>query len=494
MLICRVKILTLRNTGILGLFILASIRLLLAQAPNLMSYQAVIWDGSGNLVSEKIVSIKISILQGSVTGPAVFSETHRIQSNVNGLVSLLIGGGTSASGKISDINWGGGSYFLKTETDPTGGANFSINGTTQLVSVPYAIHSNTSNNLVTPTPGLPGQILTVDKDGKPIWVSTLSTVNTTNSSNITPNSAVSGGNITSDGGAPITSRGIVWSTFPNPTVSLSTKTNNGTGLGVFSSTLSGLISNTTYYARAYATNNVGTGYGNEINFTTSSGLTMNIPCPGTPIVKDIDGNSYNTVQIGTQCWTKENLKVTKYNDNSAIPLEATGSMNGISSTWQKLTTGAYSIYANEISTGSNTTIYGLLYNWYAAKGIATIGSNSNKNICPMGWHIPTDGEWTILTNFLGGDVAGGKMKQTGTTLWNAPNNGADNASGFTALPAGYRDISGSFLSIRQNAFFWSTSEDGNNYACYRNLVVSNSTFSRYINYKSVGGSVRCLRD
>jgi uncharacterized protein (TIGR02145 family) len=169
-------------------------------------------------------------------------------------------------------------------------------------------------------------------------------------------------------------------------------------------------------------------------------------------------------------------------------------MNGISSAWQKLTTGAYSIYANEISTGSNTTIYGLLYNWYAAKGIATIGSNSNKNICPMGWHIPTDGEWTILTNFLGGDVAGGKMKQTGTTLWNAPNNGADNASGFTALPAGYRDISGSFLSIRQNAFFWSTSEDGNNYACYRNLVVSNSTFSRYINYKSVGGSVRCLRD
>lgn len=494
MLICRVKILTMRKTGILGLFVLASIRLLLAQAPNLMSYQAVIWDGSGNLVSEKIVSIKISILQGTVTGPAVFSETHRIQSNVNGLVNLLIGGGTSATGKISDINWGGGSFFLKTETDPTGGTNFSIIGTTQLVSVPYAFHSNTSNNLVTPTPGLPGQLLTADKDGKPIWVSTYPTINTTNSSNITSNTAASGGNVTSDGGAPIASRGIVWSTFPNPTVSLSTKTNNGTGLGVFSSSLSGLISNTTYYARAYATNSVGTGYGNEISFTTSSGLTMNIPCSGTPIVKDTDGNSYNTVQIGTQCWTKENLKVTKYNDNSAIPLEATGSMNGISSTWQKLTTGAYSIYANEISTGSNTTIYGLLYNWYAAKGIATIGSTSFKNICPMGWHIPTDGEWTILTNFLGGEVAGGKMKQSGTTLWNAPNNGADNASGFTALPAGYRDISGSFLSIRQNAFFWSTSEDGNNYACYRNLVGSNSTFSRYINYKSVGASVRCLRD
>jgi hypothetical protein len=106
-----------------------------------MSYQAVIWDGSGNMVAEKIVSIKISILKGSVTGPAVYAETHRIQTNVNGLISLLIGGGTSVTGKISEINWGGGSFFLKTETDPTGGANFSIIGTTQLVSVPYAIHT-----------------------------------------------------------------------------------------------------------------------------------------------------------------------------------------------------------------------------------------------------------------------------------------------------------------------------------------------------------------
>ena len=483
-----------KKIGILGFFILSSFSLILAQAPNLISYQAVIWDGSGNLVAEKMVSIKISILQGSVTGAAVYAETHWIQTNVNGLVSLLIGGGTSATGKISDINWGGGSFFLKTETDPTGGANFSIIGTTQLVSVPYAIHSNTSNNLVTPTPGLPGQILTADKEGKPTWVSTYPTINTTNSFNITSNTAVSGGNVTSDGGASITARGVVWSTFPNPTVSLSTKTNNGTGLGTFSASLSGLTSNTTYYGRAFATNSVGTGYGNEISFTTTAGLTMNTPCIGTPTVKDIDGNSYNTVQIGTQCWTKENLKVTKYNDNSLIPLEATGSINGISAKWQALTNGSYSIYANEISTGTNATIYGFLYNWYAAKGIATIGSNNFKNIFPIGWHVPTDGEWTILTNFLGGDVAGGKMKQSGTTLWNAPNTGADNSSGLTVLPAGSRNSDGSFYGIRSNAFFWSSSEDGNNYGCYRNMILNNSNVSRYINYKSAGASVRCLRD
>ena len=93
---------------------------LISQAPNLMSYQAVIWDGSGNLVSEKIVSIRLSILQGSVTGTSVYSETHRIQTNINGLISLLLGGGTTTTGKIADINWGSGSYFLKTETDPTG--------------------------------------------------------------------------------------------------------------------------------------------------------------------------------------------------------------------------------------------------------------------------------------------------------------------------------------------------------------------------------------
>ena len=470
---------------------LIGLQVTIAQVPNLMSYQAVIWDGNGNLVSEKMVNIKLSILQGSVIGTSVYSETHRVQTNVNGLVSLMIGGGFNLLGKISDINWGGGSYFLKTETDPTGGGNFTITGTTQLVSVPYALHSNTSNNLVTPKPGLPGQILTVDKDGKPIWVSTLPTVNSTNSSNITPNTAASGGNVISDGGSPVTARGVVWATFPNPTVSLSTITNNGSGLGIFSSTISGLILNTTYYARAYATNNVGTGYGNEITFTTKSDSTsvMGIPCPGTPTVKDIDGNTYNTVQIGTQCWTKENLKVTKYNDGTTIPLDTSGGMggNGTGQTWGSSSTGARTIYAND---NTNLTTYGYLYNWFAVADI--------KRLCPNGWHVPSDAEWTNLTNYLGGEaVASGKMKTTDTSFWQFPNAGATNESGFSALPGGYRNFVGKYTNIRLTAYFWSSTEYDKDNAWGRDLNWSYNLVYRGLydnSTKASSATVRCLKD
>jgi uncharacterized protein (TIGR02145 family) len=478
-----------KKIALLSLCTLLFLNIVISQAPNLMSYQAVIWDASGNLISEKMVSIKLSILQGSVSGTSVYSETHRVQTNINGLVSLMIGGGTNTTGKIAEINWGGGSYFLKTETDPTGGGNFTITGTTQLVSVPYALHSNTSNNLITPKPGLPGQILTVDKDGKPIWVSTLPTVNTTNSSNVTPNTAISGGNVISDGGSPVTARGIVWSTFPNPTVSLSTITDNGSGLGLFSSSISGLILNTTYYVRAYATNNVGTGYGNEISFTTKSDSTsvMGIPCSGTPTVKDIDGNTYNTVQIGTQCWTKENLKVTKYRDGSVIPLDTSGNVygNGTGKTWSARTTGARTVYGHD---SANIAAYGYLYNWYAVANI--------KGLCPSGWLVPSDTEWTNLTNLLGGEaVAGGKMKTSGTTNWNSPNTGATNESGFSALPGGSRAVD-SFFHIRIDAFFWSATEDRTNTAWFRYLNLGHSIVFRFISTlnKSAGFSVRCLKD
>jgi uncharacterized protein (TIGR02145 family) len=235
---------------------------------------------------------------------------------------------------------------------------------------------------------------------------------------------------------------------------------------------------------------------------------------GTSTIVDMDGNSYNTVAIGTQCWTKENLKVTLYNDGTLIPLGDPGSTVspvGTSTIWRNLTTGAYSIYDNESSTGTNATNYGFLYNWNAAKGISTTGSVSYKNLCPTGWHVPSDSDWNKLVKFIdsGADTsssssstqspnAGGKMKST-SALWNTaspPSPGTDNY-GFSALPGGYRASTGDFGKIRDVALFWSATEyfsGASSYGRTRYLYNNNSDVERNYNIKSFGASVRCLMD
>ena len=220
------------------------------------------------------------------------------------------------------------------------------------------------------------------------------------------------------------------------------------------------------------------------------------PCGTT--ISDIDGNSYNTVLIGAQCWTKENLRVRRYNNGTSVLFDANGGPDGSSTTWQNLTIGAHTIYANDSTANpSNRTKYGYLYNWYAAKGIYTTGdiqSTDTLNICPSGWHVPTDAEWTTLTTELDGEsVAGGKMKSVGTAYWSSQSAGTDNSSGFSALPGGYRYSDGSFYDISGGAFFWSATEydDG---AWYRHLYSNGGNVYRDYGYESVGASVRCLRD
>jgi uncharacterized protein (TIGR02145 family) len=240
-------------------------------------------------------------------------------------------------------------------------------------------------------------------------------------------------------------------------------------------------------------NSSGTAYGNEVSFNTLG------PCQGASTVKDIDGNTYNTVQIGTQCWTKENLRVTKYSDGTSIPLDNSGgtSGNGSGQTWSSSTTGARTIYAHS---QTNLATYGYLYNWYAAKGIATTGSISYKNLCPTGWHVPTGAEWNKLSTFLGGDnVAGGKMKSV--TGWNAPNTGATNESGFTGLPGGYRinvssSGSGAFNDLGTVGVWWSSTDYNNpSYDWLLDLYYSSgSVRSEYYGKEASGFSVRCLRD
>jgi uncharacterized protein (TIGR02145 family) len=214
------------------------------------------------------------------------------------------------------------------------------------------------------------------------------------------------------------------------------------------------------------------------------GVVSKIPAVVTPTfscgpstVSDIGGNIYNTVLIGTQCWTKENLKVSKYNDGTTIP-DQTANTN-----WGTLLTGALTVYTGA---ASYLATYGYLYNWYAAK--------DTREICPTGWHVPTNTEWDTLNTYLGGTtIAGGKMKST-SSLWTSPNIGAVNTSGFSALPGGSRNTNGSFYDIRDLAFFWSATEFDGTTAWYRLLYKNDGNVSRSSTNKSSGASVRCLRD
>lgn len=195
-------------------------------------------------------------------------------------------------------------------------------------------------------------------------------------------------------------------------------------------------------------------------------------------VTDIDGNVYSTIKIGNQEWMAENLKVTHYRNGDLI-LNVTNN-----SKWEDLKTGAYCNYDNSLK---NTAIYGSLYNWYAVK--------DKRGLAPKGWHIPTDKEWTDLENYLGSN-ASGKLKARGSSYWASPNEGATNASGFTALPGGYRyyDGYGAFDTIGVTGNWWSSTQYYSDSAWYRSLHYGNSEVSRSYLYKRSGFSVRCVRD
>jgi len=197
------------------------------------------------------------------------------------------------------------------------------------------------------------------------------------------------------------------------------------------------------------------------------------------IVTDFDGNIYEIVLIGEQVWMSENLKVTHYNNGDEIP---TGYSN---SEWIELETGAYSDYNNN---PTNSETYGRLYNWYTV--------DDDRGVCPDGWHVPSDNEYTVLTDYLGGEqVAGGKMKETGLEHWSSPNLGATNESGFTGLPAGYRYYgSGLYYYMGYAGYFWSSSETGSFSAWFRSLSYNSSNVYRYYDGKQFGFSVRCLGD
>ncbi len=801
-----------------------------AQAPEKFNYQAVVRNASNQLMSNASVGVRVSILQGSSSGSAVYVETQTVTTNANGLMTVEIGGGNAQQGAFANIDWANGPYFLKTETDPDGGSNYNVTTTQQLMSVPYALYAEEAGNSfsgdyndLTNTPDIPivptnvsaftndagyitmdsipaipivpnavssfindagyltsftetdpqfnawdkdyndlinkpeipnipsdisafnndagfitsddipeipvvpenvsafvndvpyltsfteQQVLTISNDtlfltggsfvklpegfsgswndltdkpilfdgnynslnNKPVipeqlsvlvndmnYISNIDTgcvnsinlcellnqiealsnqifnlnvvtmgvttvtqtsftvngevtsdggipvvsrgfvystshnptiadlrknvglgmgtfttsisgltpgttyyvrafatnentvkygnevsvtttalspsvipiVNTTNVSDVSTNMAVVSGNVISDGGANITSRGFVYDTIPNPTLNHH-NVQNVAGTGTFSNMLTSLSSGTTYHIRAYATNSVGTAYGNELTFTTLSAVAPiavgddGQPCPGTPTVTDHEGNVYNTVQIGTQCWTKENLRTTTSPSTGTYllaPIGAVKTVTGKQARW----------FANDSTTYAPLN-YGLLYNWNAAVdtfntqfgeiSLITPGQYSvivnfignRRGICPLGWHIPSAEEFTTFKDYIESTeqyrfvcynnydpdpkISYGKSicaqttwKGFGGNCWGLGTNPQfNNAAGFTAFA-----VTEDIFDFGEFTNFWSSTmylANGN----YRTLNIT----SQSINALGVGNrylsaflSVRCLKD
>jgi len=310
-----------------------------------------------------------------------------------------------------------------------------------------------------------------------ITLATAPVVTTSEVSSVTTFTAKSGGTVISDGGGgPVTARGTCWSILENPTTGDS-KTENGPGLGPFTSNLIDLKANTTYYIRAYATNEAGTDYGNQVSFTTNSDTIIFNNDITYNSVRDLDGNVYRTVQIDQQTWMAENLKTTQYSDGQPIPRIMDGSE------WEAGVTGGYCYYNNEFS---NKYLYGALYNWNAVK---------SGLLCPGGWHVATESEWTILTDYLGGESeAGGKLKETGTTHWESPNTGATNETGITALPGGSRNTNSDFYGIGVSNIWWSATESPGDFAFFHYLSSDEQNIRTFEGSQKNGYSVRCVKD
>ncbi len=409
-----------------------------AQAPQKFSYQALVRNASNTLVVNQKVGTRISILQTSATGVVVYTERHEPTTNANGLITLEIGGGTVILGDFNKIDWAKGPFYVRTETDPFGGTEYTISGESQLLSVPYALFAANA------TPGKDG----LDgKDGAQGIQGPKGDKGDAGKDGLNGKDGVKG----PKGDTGATPQIIVTVSLTGDTL----KFENGNYI-----IIPGI-------SAANSKTKPTSGYG--------------------PTITDVDGNTYKTVYIGTQQWMGENLKTSKYSDGTTIPNIKDNTQ------WVNVTTGAWSNYNNSDSIGS---IYGKLYNWY----VINPSTNGNKNVCPTDWHTPNDTEWKILTDYLGGaEVAGAKMRSTELTYWNTLNEPTTNSALFFGLAGGMRNNGGDYNDIKEYATWWSSDNIDSISASFNYLLKGKNgpnscSFCTYISPKLSGLSIRCLKD
>lgn len=330
---------------------------------------------------------------------------------------------------------------------------------------------------------------------------------------VDPTEATCGGTVVVDSGAAIVECGICYATVTNPLIADAKVMATG-NTEAFTCTLTGLIPTVTYYVRAYVTTGDGTFYGNQESFTTPAVYNENDGkfCDGDTAVTDYDGNVYPTVQIGQQCWMRENMRATHFSDGTDITL------CDVDQYWSSYFPYCFCYYPNKDS--STVSTYGFLYNWPATMKTASVSTSNPsgvQGICPNGWHVPSNAEWIQLINYVssqsqyacGNDSTFIGKALASTTGWNSSMDSCavgnspeyNNATGFSAVPAGIWDHLNTYpvyQAFGNGAAFWSTTLKDNRdyvygyYLSFRGpfLSVTISTSS----YKCNGASVRCLRD
>lgn len=521
------------------LFLLQSV-LVLAQVPQKMSYQSAVRNSTNQPVVNQNIGVKISI--SGAFGAVVYSETHSVSTNDNGVFSLEVGGGTPVSGVFADINWGNASNYIQSQVDLTGGTNYTLSVTKELLSVPYALYAGTTANATnglsngttknqimywngtrwtTLNPGTQGQVLTICY-GELIWTtggicpSIPASITALNCS-----SAVNNGDLIAGWKADSVNSVISYTggNGSSTTLQYPAQTINSTGVtGLTASLNAGNLANgngTLTYTITGTPATVGTAnfvlniggqtctlsrtvttYPVGITATTCGASNVLNSTVGYGSMTDQEGNVYKTLKIGTQVWMAENLRTTKYNDGRALS-EGTGAPIYSIGTFGTTYTGAYSSYNNNTS---NDCAYGKLYNTYAL----------TRSLCPPGWHVPTEAEWTTLITFLGGEaIAGGKMKSTGTQYWTSPNTDATNSCGFSALPGGEKQETGVYAMLGSKGNWWCGTGlkyytfDYNSGALVKNQfsstmtvtnIIGSGTTTTALTYPTTGFSVRLVKD
>jgi uncharacterized protein (TIGR02145 family) len=422
------------------------------------TYRVYAFNSSGssiNYSNEVIITTFLSLTTNVIT------DVTNVSASCGGDISFSGGSSVIVKGVVWSTNPTPSIMLPTKTTDGSGAGSYTSSLTGLSPNTTYYVRAYATN-------------VSGTAYGNEITFSTMPVITTTNVTNIGTTTTTSGGNISIGGGATISSRGVVWSTNSSPSIILPTKTTDGSGAGSYTSSLTGLSPNTTYYLRAYATNFSGTTYGNEITFT--SAFQYNYTQGQT--LTDIDGNVYQTItnNCNNKTWMQSNLNVSKFKNGDIIPQ--------VTSPSEFPSTGgpAWCYYNNETANG---IIYGKLYN-----RIAIIDP---RGLAPEGWHISTDIEWSDLINCLGGStIAGGKLKATGTQFWSVPNLGASNSSGFKALPGGWRTNNGSFGDLNTRTYFWA---DNASFIPPRYVLFSSQENVEYMSSGvTYGFSVRCVKN